>query len=92
MSSPLKCDDTFSPGKSFVIECDHQHEIDFFWEKLGERGHYDKCGWLVDSTGVSRQVVPTILSKVMADPEKRPRVVQAFLKMQKFDIAKLETA
>ncbi len=78
-----------SPATSFVIECDTQQEIDYFWEKLGAGGHYDRCGWLVDRFGVSWQVVPAILSELMADPERSPRVVEAFLKMQKFDIQKL---
>jgi predicted 3-demethylubiquinone-9 3-methyltransferase (glyoxalase superfamily) len=50
------------------------------------------CGWLEDKFGISWQVVPTILANLMADPERSPRVIQAFLKMQKFDIAKLLTA
>jgi predicted 3-demethylubiquinone-9 3-methyltransferase (glyoxalase superfamily) len=79
----------FSPATSFVIECETQEEIDYYWEKLGEGGRYDQCGWLDDKFGVSWQVVPTVLHKLMADPNKAPRVVEAFMKMSKFDIQSL---
>ncbi len=75
----------FSPATSFVIEC----EIDYYWSKLGEGGRYDQCGWLDDQFGVSWQVVPSVLKKLMADPEKAPRVVEAFMKMSKFDLETL---
>lgn len=89
MSSTLQHDYDFSPGNSFVIECDTQAEIDFYWESLGKNGRYDMCGWLADEFGVSWQIVPSILPQLMSDPEKGPRVIQAFLKMQKFDIQAL---
>ena len=79
----------FTPATSFVIECDTQEEIDYFWEKLGDGGRYDRCGWLTDRFGVSWQVVPTILGQLMSDPERAPRVTAAFLKMDKFDIEAL---
>lgn len=82
----------FSPATSFVIDCETQQEIDFYWEKLGEGGAYNQCGWLDDKFGVSWQIVPTILGKLMNDPEKAPRVVQAFMQMKKFDIEKLINA
>jgi predicted 3-demethylubiquinone-9 3-methyltransferase (glyoxalase superfamily) len=82
----------FSPATSFVVECDTQEEIDYFWERLGEGGSYSQCGWLDDKFGMSWQVVPTVLSKLMGDPEKAPRVIEAFMKMSKFDIAALENA
>jgi predicted 3-demethylubiquinone-9 3-methyltransferase (glyoxalase superfamily) len=85
-SSTLKHDFDFSPGNSFVVECENQQEIDHYWERLGKNGRYDMCGWLADQYGVSWQIVPAILSKLMEDPEKGPLVIQAFLKMQKFDI------
>jgi predicted 3-demethylubiquinone-9 3-methyltransferase (glyoxalase superfamily) len=59
---------------------------------LGEGGKYDRCGWLDDKFGVSWQIVPTILPKLMADPAKAPRVVEAFMKMTKFDIETLVNA
>jgi predicted 3-demethylubiquinone-9 3-methyltransferase (glyoxalase superfamily) len=82
----------FTPATSFVVECETQEEIDYYWEKLGSEGRYDQCGWLDDKFGVSWQIVPTILGKLMSDPEKAPRVVQAFMQMSKFDIATLENA
>ena len=83
---------TFSPATSHVIECDTQDEIDHYWEKLGKDGKYSQCGWLDDKFGVSWQIVPAILQKLMADQEKAPRVIQAILKMTKFDIKTLENA
>lgn len=83
---------TFTPATSFVIECDTQQEIDYYWEKLGADGRYDQCGWLSDKFGVSWQVVPSALKKLLSDAEKAPRVVEAFMQMSKFDIATLENA
>ncbi len=82
----------FSPANSYVIECETQEEIDHYWDKLGKGGKYSKCGWLDDKFGVSWQIVPTILGKLMADPERAPRVMEAFMKMGKFDIEELERA
>lgn len=79
----------FSPATSFVVECDTQEEIDYYWEKLGAGGAYNKCGWLDDKFGRSWQIVPTILGKLMSGP-KSQKVVEAFMKMTKFDIATLE--
>ena len=83
---------TFSPATSHVIECDTQEEIDHYWLKLGEDGIYSKCGWLDDKFGVSWQIVPTILGQLMADQQKAPRVIKAFMEMTKFDIEKLVNA
>jgi predicted 3-demethylubiquinone-9 3-methyltransferase (glyoxalase superfamily) len=80
---------TFTPATSFVIECETQEEIDHYWEQLGKDGRYDQCGWLDDKFGVSWQIVPTVLSLLMADPDKAPRVIDAFMKMSKFDIQTL---
>lgn len=79
----------FSPATSFVIECETQEEIDYFWTSLGAGGKYSKCGWLDDKFGVSWQIVPIVLGQLMADPEKAPRVVEAFMQMSKFEIEKL---
>lgn len=79
----------FSPATSFVVECETQEEIDYFWEELGDGGTYSKCGWLDDKFGVSWQIVPSILGKLMLDPEKSGRVVEVFMKMTKFDIEAL---
>jgi predicted 3-demethylubiquinone-9 3-methyltransferase (glyoxalase superfamily) len=83
---------TFNEGVSLVVECETQEEIDYYWNKLTEGGREDMCGWLKDKFGISWQIVPTILGKLMSDPEKAPRVMQAFLQMKKFDIAKLLNA
>jgi predicted 3-demethylubiquinone-9 3-methyltransferase (glyoxalase superfamily) len=82
----------FTPATSFVIECETQEEIDYYWDKLGEAGRYDQCGWLNDQFGVSWQVVPAVLAKLMSDPDKAPRVINAFMKMSKFDIKTLVNA
>lgn len=76
-------------GISLVVECDTQDEIDYFWEKLTDGGSESMCGWLKDKFGVSWQIVPAILSELMDDPEKSPKVVEAFMKMKKFDIQSL---
>ncbi|SEQ98476.1 3-demethylubiquinone-9 3-methyltransferase [Pedobacter rhizosphaerae] len=78
-----------TPATSYVIECEDQAEIDHYWEKLGEGGRYDQCGWLSDKFGFSWQIVPKVLHQLMADQEKAPRVIEAFMKMQKFEIQKL---
>ena len=82
----------FTPATSFVIECDTQEEIDYYWEQLGKDGRYDQCGWLDDKFGVSWQIVPAVLHKLMTDPEKAPRVIQAYMQMSKFDIKTLMEA
>jgi predicted 3-demethylubiquinone-9 3-methyltransferase (glyoxalase superfamily) len=79
----------FSPANSYVVTCETQEEIDFYWDKLGEGGTYNKCGWLDDKYGVSWQIVPSILGELMSDPEKAPKVMYAFMQMTKFDIQKL---
>src|SRR5437879_229929 len=58
---------TFSPAISFVVNCEMQEEVDRFWEKLSQGGQTNRCGWLTDKYGVSWQVVPTILGKLMQD-------------------------
>jgi len=79
----------FNEGFSLVVECETQEEIDHYWNKLTEGGSESQCGWLKDKFGVSWQIVPTVLGKLMSDREKSPRVLQAFLKMKKFDIETL---
>ena len=80
---------TFNEAVSFVVDCDTQEEIDHYWNKLTEGGAESMCGWLKDKFGVSWQIVPTILGGLMSDPEKSPRVIQAFMQMKKFEIQKL---
>ena len=81
----------FTEAVSFLVKCEDQEEVDYFWNKLTEDGEESQCGWLKDKYGLSWQVFPTILQKLMSDPdqEKSQRVVQAFMKMKKFDIAQL---
>lgn len=83
---------TFNEAVSFVVNCDTQQEIDLYWNKLTEGGSESMCGWLKDKFGVSWQIVPTVLGKLMTDPEKASRVMQAFMKMKKFDIETLMNA
>ncbi len=83
----------FNEAISFVVECSSQEEIDNYWNKLTtDGGQESMCGWLKDKFGVSWQIVPTILGKLMSDPAKAPKVMQAFMKMKKFIIADLENA
>lgn len=82
----------FSPANSYVVECETQEEIDHYWSKLGEGGIYNQCGWLDDKFGVSWQIVPSILGKLMSDPERSQRVIAAFMHMKKFDIEGLMNA
>jgi len=79
----------FNEAFSLVVECNTQEELDNYWNKLIEGGQESNCGWLKDKFGISWQIVPTILSELMSDAEKAPRVMKAFLKMKKFDIATL---
>lgn len=84
---------TFNEAVSFVIPCKNQQEIDHYWYSLiADGGKEGNCGWCKDKFGVSWQVVPTILGELMSDPNKGPRVVQAFMKMKKFDIQALINA
>jgi predicted 3-demethylubiquinone-9 3-methyltransferase (glyoxalase superfamily) len=83
---------TFNESVSFVVECETQAEIDHYWNKLTEGGSESMCGWLKDKFGVSWQIVPTVLGALMSDSNRAPRVVEAFLKMKKFDIETLLNA
>lgn len=76
----------FNEAASLFISCDNQDEIDYYWAKLTEGGEEGMCGWLKDKFGLSWQIVPSILGKLMSDPEKSTRVVQAFLHMKKINI------
>lgn len=85
---------TFSHAVSFIINCETQEEVDTYWEKLSEGGEKEQCGWLKDRYGLSWQVVPAALGRMMEDPdpERASRVMQAMMPMQKIDIAALEAA
>lgn len=85
----------FNEAISFVVNCETQEEVDYYWEKLtADGGQESQCGWLKDKFGLSWQVVPTILGKLLQDkdPAKANRVMQAMLKMRKIDIAALKKA
>ncbi len=90
MDSSLSHNFGFNEAVSLVVECDTQNEIDYFWEKLSAVSEAEQCGWLKDQFGVSWQIVPSVLKKLMSDPARSERVVQAFMKMKKFDIEALE--
>lgn len=85
---------SFTPAISFLVECNSQEEVDFYWGKLTEGGKEVECGWLEDKYGVSWQIVPAILTELMENnnPEKARRVTEALLKMKKIDIETLKRA
>lgn len=82
----------FNEKISFVLTVDTQEEIDRYWSYFTKEGQAGQCGWLEDKYGVSWQVVPSILGKLMTNPETAPKATYAFMQMSKFDIAKLEEA
>jgi predicted 3-demethylubiquinone-9 3-methyltransferase (glyoxalase superfamily) len=82
----------FSAANSYIITCDTQEEIDYYWDQFAREGQPGKCGWMIDKYGVSWQIVPSILGSLMNDPEKAPKVMYAFMQMSKFDIEKLINA
>lgn len=93
MDGPGSHEFGFNEAISFVVDCNSQEEIDNYWAKLtADGGKESMCGWLKDKFGVSWQIVPAVLGKLMSDPAKAPKVVEAFLKMKKFIIADLEKA
>ena len=84
----------FNEAISFIVYCNTQEEIDYFWSKLSADPKAGQCGWLKDKFGLSWQVVPTVMDEMLQEKneKKLARVTQAFLKMKKFDIAKLKEA
>src|SRR5690606_8640720 len=93
MDGPGKHGFTFNEGLSLVINCDTQEEIDHYWDALiRDGGQESQCGWLKDKFGVSWQVVPSMLGKIMSDPQKGKRAMDALMKMKKLDIEKLQNA
>jgi predicted 3-demethylubiquinone-9 3-methyltransferase (glyoxalase superfamily) len=83
----------FNESVSFAIECETQEEIDHYWERLlADGGKPVACGWLKDRFGVSWQVMPAGMLELFTDAKKAPRVMQAMLKMVKFDMAKIKEA
>lgn len=84
----------FTPAVSLFVNCETQPEVDELWDKLSEGGRKDRCGWLTDKYGLSWQIIPNALMKLMSDPdpEKSKRVMKAMLQMDKIDIAGLDRA
>jgi predicted 3-demethylubiquinone-9 3-methyltransferase (glyoxalase superfamily) len=84
----------FTPAISFFIHCETQQEVDDFWDKLSAGGRKDRCGWLQDKFGLSWQVIPSALGKMLGDkdPEKSKRVMMAMMKMDKIVIEELQRA
>ena len=87
-------DFTFDEAISFEVGCESQEEVDSYWKTLSEGGEEGPCGWLKDRFGVSWQIIPTVLPRLLADPdqEKAQRVMAAMLKMRKIEIDELERA
>jgi len=86
--------DSFNHAVSFIVNCMDQAEVDRYWSALLDGGEAERCGWLKDRYGLSWQIVPNVLGKLMADPdpERAKRVGEAMLKMVKLDVAELEAA
>lgn len=82
----------FTDAVSFVVECDDQDEIDYYWSMLTENGKEVQCGWIKDQFGLSWQIVPKILSQLMRDPERAKRVMDVVLKSVKLNINELTQA
>lgn len=84
----------FTPAISFFVNCETQAEVDDLWEKLSAGGKKDRCGWLTDKFGLSWQIIPTALGKMLGDkdPKKSSRVMQAMLQMSKLEIETLKKA
>lgn len=84
----------FNEAISFIVNCETQAEIDYYWDKLSSDPKAEQCGWLKDKYGLSWQIVPTAMDEMMEKGTKQQiaRVTEAFLKMKKFDIKKLQEA
>jgi len=89
MESAAKHDFTFTEGVSLTVYCETQDEIDYYWERLTESGKESRCGWLKDKFGVSWQIIPTMLGKIMSDPAKAGKAAQAFMSMRKLNIEQI---
>jgi predicted 3-demethylubiquinone-9 3-methyltransferase (glyoxalase superfamily) len=85
---------SFTPAISFFVKCETQEEVDDLWAKLSAGGNTQQCGWLQDKFGLSWQIIPTVLGKMLQDndPQKANRVMQAMLAMVKLDIGELQRA
>jgi predicted 3-demethylubiquinone-9 3-methyltransferase (glyoxalase superfamily) len=85
---------TFTPAISLFVNCETQQEVDELWDKLSEDGKKERCGWLKDKYGLSWQIIPSALGKLLGDkdPAKANRVMMAMLQMDKIDIQRLQQA
>jgi predicted 3-demethylubiquinone-9 3-methyltransferase (glyoxalase superfamily) len=85
---------TFSPAISFFVNCETQQDVDELWEKLSEGGEKSRCGWLKDKFGLSWQVIPSVLGKMLSDQDagKSSSVMKAMMQMDKIDIKGLKQA
>lgn len=94
MDSAMNHEFDFSEGVSLMVKCEDQAEIDYYWDKLSHVPKSEECGWLKDKYGVSWQIMPKVMDEMVQNgtPEQMRNVTTAFLKMKKFDIAKLEAA
>ena len=93
MDSGQKHEFAFNEALSFIVRCENQEEIDYYWEKLSAVPEAEQCGWLKDKYGVSWQITPFVMDEYMkGTPEQVERVTKAFLQMKKFDLATLEQA
>lgn len=83
----------FDEAISFMVSCDTQDEIDYYWEAFTKDGGEESmCGWVKDKFGVSWQIVPSKITELLSDPEKAKRVMNIVMQMKKLDIAKIENA
>jgi predicted 3-demethylubiquinone-9 3-methyltransferase (glyoxalase superfamily) len=87
-------DFAFNEAVSFLVDCETQEEVDSYWNTLSEGGEHGPCGWLKDRFGLSWQIIPTALPRLLGDPDRKKaqRVMAAMLKMGKIDVAELERA
>jgi len=81
----------FTNAISFMVNCETQEEVDYYWDRLLEGGEAEQCGWLKDKFGVSWQIIPTVIGELMQDkdPERSKRVMKVMLSMIKLDINQL---
>ncbi|MGH2568784.1 MAG: VOC family protein [Bacteroidota bacterium] len=84
----------FNESISFMVNCNTQKEVDYYWSRLSAVPEAEQCGWLKDKYGLSWQIVPTVMDEMMKNKNEKTtaRVTEAFLKMKKFDIAELKKA
>lgn len=85
---------SFNEAVSFMVSCDSQEEIDYYWDKLSAVPEAEQCGWLKDAFGISWQIIPAEMNEMMkkGTPEQLARVTKAFLQMKKFELAELRKA